>query len=71
MVGAIKKKGYYAHLTSYPAANHGLCWTWGYENKMLLDYMFSSRRGMVNKYLLNDNFCVDKYERVMPKANKK
>lgn len=71
MVGAIKKKGYYAHLTSYPAANHGLCWTWGYENKMLLDYMFSSRRGMVNKYLLNDNFCVDKYERIMPKTNKK
>ena len=69
MVQALKKKGYYAHLTTYPAANHGLCWMWGYSNKMLLDYMFESRRGKINKYLLNDEFVYDEYEHVYP--NKK
>ena len=64
MIDSIKKKGYYAHLTTYPSANHGECWTWGYNNKMLLDYMFESRRGKINKYLLNDEFVYDEYEHV-------
>lgn len=54
MVNAILANSGKAKMTIYNDADHTLCWIKAYAEEDFLDFMFTSRRGVYNKYIMGE-----------------
>lgn len=48
MINAINSNGGKAYVTLYEDADHTLCWKYAFVEEKFLDFMFTSRRGILN-----------------------